>query len=142
MLEVIRRLLQIPDPSDLRGRKEITNLIQASTLRGGTLPDPDTVRERYRLRLPLDGGLTVGDWLDRWLAGRTKLRLSTRLGYACHIRLYLKPYLGHIRLDRLHAEDVAAMFEQIDDHNQTIRAARTSGDPIGTEFARAVVPPP
>ncbi|GAA2729853.1 hypothetical protein [Actinocorallia aurantiaca] len=107
---------------------EVTALIRQATLTSGALPDPETVRQRYRHRLPLDGSLTVGEWLDRWLDGRRNLRLSTRTGYACHIRLYLKPHLGHLRLDQLHSDDVHAMFEAIDVHNETIRAARTSVD--------------
>jgi hypothetical protein len=46
-----------------------------------------------------------------------------------HIRLYLQPTIGHMRLGKLHAADVAAVFEAIDELNDIIEAARTGSDP-------------
>jgi integrase len=125
----VQELLAIPDADDVRGLWNVADLILKSTRNGGALPDPEVVRDRYRHRLSLEVGLTVADWLDRWLDGRKRLRLSTRTGYACHIRLYLKPYLGHLPLDRLHPEDIYVMFEEIDLYNEVIRSARSNGSP-------------
>ena len=60
-------------------------------------------------RLPV----TVGQWLDRWLAARATPRPSTLRGYAAHVRLYLAPYLGQILLADLSAAYVQAMFTAI-----------------------------
>ena len=73
-----------------------------------TLPDPARVRKAVgaggdpAVRPP-----TVGEWLEEWLAAKKKLRPGTVRSYGGHIRLYLKPHLGHIPLDRLRVTDVA-----------------------------------
>ena len=58
----------------------------------------------------LDQRLTYGAWLDQWIAAKQSIRQRTRDGYAAHIRLYLKPHLGHIELTRLRAEHLDAMY--------------------------------
>ena len=54
--------------------------------------------------------LTVGRYLDEWLAGKTTLRASTRHGYAQHLNLYLRPGLGHLRLSDLRDVDLEALY--------------------------------
>jgi len=71
-----------------------------------------------RLRMPVPGvaggvPVTVGQWLERWLAARSAPRPSTLRGYAAHVRLYLTPYLGQILLTDLSAAHVQAMFTAI-----------------------------
>lgn len=56
---------------------------------------------------------TVASYLEDWLAGKAKLRASTRRTYAEHIRLYLSPALGHVRLDQLDAVDIERMYTAI-----------------------------
>jgi integrase len=48
-------------------------------------------------------GVTVGDFLDQWLADvvRPNVRPWTYAGYEVHVRLHLKPTLGRVQLDRL-----------------------------------------
>jgi integrase len=48
-------------------------------------------------------GVTVGDFLDHWLAEvvRPTVRHWTYVGYEAHVRLHIKPALGHIALDKL-----------------------------------------
>src|SRR4051812_15340808 len=41
---------------------------------------------------------SFGDYLDQWLVGKVNLQKATRLSYETHIRLYLKPALGHVEL--------------------------------------------
>ncbi|WP_052914955.1 site-specific integrase [Protofrankia coriariae] len=63
-----------------------------------------------------DRELTVAQYLDDWLDGKVKLRPSTRRSYESHIRLYLKPGLGHLRLTDLrdhHVEQLYAAMRQI-----------------------------
>jgi hypothetical protein len=47
-----------------------------------------------------DGRLTVGEFLDHWLADKVAagLRPTTERSYRQHIRDHLKPQLGHLRL--------------------------------------------
>jgi integrase len=80
--------------------------------RGGFLTRKAAEKALVRLRMPeaAEAVLTTGEWLDRWLAQRTGPRESTIRGYAAHVRLYLRPCLGHILLADLTAQHVQAMF--------------------------------
>jgi integrase len=78
-----------------------------------------------RLRMPSPGGtegtpLTTGQWLERWLVGRTAPRSSTLRGYSGHIRLYLLPCLGQILLADLSPAHVQAMFTAISRQHEAI----------------------
>jgi len=54
------------------------------------------------------GGDSVGEFLDRWLNDVVKpnVRPWTYRGYEVHVRMHLKPLIGHIPLVRLSAMDV------------------------------------
>ncbi len=73
--------------------------------------------------------LLFGTFFDGWLNGNKKLTESTRIAYASHGRLYLKPHLGHVELDRLRVGHVSAMFDAIEADNDRVRAAQASPDP-------------
>ncbi len=67
-------------------------------------------------RVEGDAGLTVAQYLDDWLAGKANLDRSTRRSYEDHVRLYLKPGLGHLRLADLrdhHVEQLYAAMRQV-----------------------------
>jgi integrase len=125
----IHALLQVPDPDDVACRIELAALIRARSHRPGQLPSIAETRQHYHDNLPLTPIPTLAEWLGQWLATRTRLRPNTRCIYETHIRLYLKPYLGHIRLDRLRIDHITDMFAHIDEHNALIAAARASHDP-------------
>jgi integrase len=80
-----------------------------------TVPtDGDGGRERRVRRRRRE---TVGAWLDEWLAVHVEpkardgeLAASTVASYRGHVRRYLRPHLGTIRLDRLTAEHVTALY--------------------------------
>jgi hypothetical protein len=61
-------------------------------------------------------GCTVGQWLAHWLTTKAALRPSTRQGYATHIRLYLIPHLGRIRLHELASRDINALLAALAAH--------------------------
>jgi integrase len=63
--------------------------------------------------------MTVGEWLDVWIAGR-KIRRSTIARYSRDIRMHLKPAIGDIRLDRLRVAHVAEMLAHIVENNGII----------------------
>ncbi|GAA3738031.1 tyrosine-type recombinase/integrase [Spinactinospora alkalitolerans] len=73
--------------------------------------------------------LTFGPFFDGWLKGKGNIEKSTVRSYENHGRLYLKPHLGHVELDRLRVDHVAAMFDAIEAENDRIRKARASDDP-------------
>jgi integrase len=60
------------------------------------------------------GRLTVGAYLDEWLAGvRLRLRPSTARFYEAIIRLYIVPAIGRVRLAKLAPEDVTRMLARL-----------------------------
>jgi integrase len=72
-----------------------------------------TAAKRDRdLGLPAaDDQVTVGQYLDQWLENdaRPTIRPGTYKSYASHVRLYLKPALGALRLTRLSPRHIQAM---------------------------------
>jgi hypothetical protein len=60
-----------------------------------------------------DRGLTFSRYLDEWLAGKLKLKPSTRTGYSHHIELYFRPGLGHMRLADLRDTDFEELYAAI-----------------------------
>ncbi|ESZ99797.1 site-specific recombinase XerC [Frankia sp. CcI6] len=59
---------------------------------------------------PDDTGLTVARYLDDWLDGKASLAASTRRSYEEHVRLYLKPGLGHLRLADLRDHHIEQLY--------------------------------
>ena len=125
-----------PRPATCQTAIRIADAITAAMRETRTLPDPARVRKQVgagddpAVRPP-----TVGEWLEEWLAAKKKLRPGTVRSYSGHIRLYLKPHLGHIPIDRLRVTDISSMFDHIEELNDAIAEARASGSPA----ARAAV---
>jgi len=57
--------------------------------------------------------VTVGEFLDSWLASKRNIRPTTARAYAGHIRVYLKPLIGTVPLSALRAEHLDRMYEAI-----------------------------
>lgn len=49
---------------------------------------------------------TVGEYLESWLWSKQSLRPSTHTSYETHVRRYLTPHLGRLRLDSLRSTDI------------------------------------
>ncbi len=130
--------------TDQRTQSKIIELVLATVNKTRELPDADTVRHKVRTGQQLNRRALLGDWLDVWLTGKKKISDTTRARYASDIRLYLKPYLGHIPVEELRVADIAEMFDAIEDYNDLIREARSGNDPALREKVkwRRVVNPP
>lgn len=63
----------------------------------------------------VDDKQSTGEWLEDWLAGKRSIRATTRRSYEAHVRLYLKPNLGHIAVEKLRPADIAAAYRAIED---------------------------
>ncbi|MGW5126716.1 site-specific integrase [Streptomyces sp. NPDC004069] len=119
-LDRIRAILDLAgdDDDDLRRVGDLLADIQKARV---AIPDPTEVSRKLGVGIPLDGKTLVGDWLDKVMADK-KTRATTNHGYESHIRVHLKPAIGHLRLDRLGVDHVEDMFNAIDDRNDVIRA--------------------
>lgn len=125
-------LLAIAGRDDTWNKIRIADAIVAHVRDDGALPDPDRVRKMVRAgHDPVSRPPTVGEWLeDQWLPGKKNLRKGTVRSYAAHIRLYYKPAIGGILIDRLRVTDVASVFDTIDEQNELILECRGSEDPV------------
>jgi integrase len=64
---------------------------------------------------PVSQQLTVGAWLEEWLASnvRPRLRPSTARSYEMVVDVYVKPHIGGVRLARLTPEQITRMLEAL-----------------------------
>ena len=85
------------------------------------IPDYEETARKLRSGQNLVEQLTIGDWLDRWQAQESHRR-ATELSYESHVRLYLKPKIGDVRVDRLTVSHISEMFAKINDDNDRIVA--------------------
>ncbi|WP_306368599.1 tyrosine-type recombinase/integrase [Nocardiopsis sp. CC223A] len=128
-LERVKTLLGLAS-GEAETEVQIADLIQAAIQSRRPLPEVEEVRKRIgagvdvRREPPL-----VGAWLREWLDGKPDLAEGTRASYDGHIRKYLTPHLGRIRLDRLQARHVEAMFAAVEEANVHILECRESSDP-------------
>lgn len=128
-------ILRVPDP--VTGKRKQKWVVGAPT-RAATIAMRDKARAAMH-----DGtwvapqNLTVGEWLDRWmLAHEVELKPSTVSSYRAKINLYLKPTLGHERLQSLSPSGLSLVWRDLQDHgghNGKGLSRRT------VEFTRAVL---
>ncbi|MEV1006100.1 site-specific integrase [Streptomyces sp. NPDC049881] len=119
-LDKVRDVLDVADADDEDAQRRVGDLLAAVQAEGRPIPDAAEVKKRLHGGVALDGSVTVGDWLDQWAGGRKGAKKKTVTGYLSHIRLHLRPALGHIRLDRLNVGQAQAMFRAIDARNEVI----------------------
>jgi len=128
--DAVALLFTIPDAGVVgdQARNEILLAVNKALDAKTALPDYDETRRRYQSGQVINATMTVGQWLDEWIKGRRKLAKGTIRSYEAHIRLYLRPHLGNIPIDRLRVVHISTMFDAIDADNEFILNARTSGD--------------
>ena len=129
-LDLARELMAIAAPDDPQTAIQIADAITASMRTTRRLPDPGRVRKAVGGgHHPAVKPPATGEWLEEWLAAKKKLRAGTVRSYDGHIRLYLRPHLGHIPIDRLRVTDIASVFDHIEELNDAITEARASRSP-------------
>ncbi|MFB7461588.1 tyrosine recombinase XerC, partial [Streptomyces sp. NPDC056188] len=119
-LSRLQAILSLPG-DDVEEQRRVGDLLADIAARRASIPEISEVQRRLGVGVPLDGKATVGEWLDRWMAGK-KTRTTTNAGYRSHIKVHLKPRVGHYRLDRLNVGHVQEMFDAIADESDTVRA--------------------
>ncbi|MDT3397724.1 tyrosine-type recombinase/integrase [Streptomyces sp. B1866] len=111
-LDHVRALLGLAEADDPEGQESIAALLEKVADEKSPLPDVEETRRRLHTGQDLTVRITVGEWLDTWLAGK-KGRPSSISREASIIRVHLKPRLGHLRLDRLRTSHLTEAFEAI-----------------------------
>jgi integrase len=119
-LDRLRAILDLARDEEDELRR-VGDLLAAVQRERREIPDPQEVSRKLGVGVELDGKITVGEWLDQWLAAK-KTRATTNHGYASHIRTHLRPHLGHLRLDKLSIPHIDEMFAAINDRNEVVVA--------------------
>ncbi|MEU6017783.1 tyrosine-type recombinase/integrase [Streptomyces sp. NPDC047515] len=120
-LNKVRALLAIPDEDDPSGQLAISDMLEACTKSKEPLPDYDETRRRLAAGQALNSKMAVAEWLDLWLGGKKRLRLSGYKRYELDVRVHLKPHLGEVRLDKLNVPHLDRMFDAINEANIEIQ---------------------
>jgi type II secretory pathway predicted ATPase ExeA len=128
-LAQVRQLLALADPLEPKSGVQIADLIKKMLAETGVLPGAELIRRKVRTGQDLSVEIMVGEWLEEFLKRKRTIEETTRRSYEGHIRLYLMPYLGHLRLGRLKVSDIADMFDEITEFNAVIVEWRASDDP-------------
>ncbi|MBY8866648.1 site-specific integrase [Streptomyces sennicomposti] len=124
-LDHVRALLGLAESDDPEGLAHIAELLEKVADEKAPLPNVEETRRRLSHGLDLTSRLTVGEWLDMWLAAK-KGRPSAISRDESNIRVHLKPRIGHIRLDRLRVSHLSEMFEAIAEANVEIEEANAA----------------
>jgi integrase len=122
-LDKVRAILDLIEAGDddERWATQIGDLLGQVSSERAPIPDAAEVKRRLAAGVELVSTMTVGEWLDSWVAAKKTKRLTTK-GYESHIRVHLKPGLGRRRLDRLNITHCQAFFDAIDEANEVIAA--------------------
>ncbi len=120
-LDKVRGLLAIPEKEDAEQRRAVADLLEQVAAEKLPIPSAEEIRRKLNGGIDLRSDVTLGDFLDAWVDSK-KTRTTTTNGYRSHIRVHLKPRLGHIRVDRLTVGHVQAAFDGIKDDNEVITA--------------------
>ncbi|WP_269855187.1 tyrosine-type recombinase/integrase [Streptomyces sp. RPT161] len=118
-LDHVRALLGLADADDPEGVALIAAMLEEVGAEKTPLPDVEETRRRLKSGQDLIGRLTVGEWLDQWLAAK-RIRKSGVSRYETDIRIHLKPRIGHLRIDRLRVSHLSEMFTAIAEANTVI----------------------
>ncbi|MER7799030.1 site-specific integrase [Streptomyces parvulus] len=119
-LNKLQAILDLPGDDEDAARR-VGDLLQNVMRDRLDIPDPAEVSRRIGVGVPLDGAMTVGEWLDIWIASK-KTKTTTTNGYRSHIRVHLAPGVGHYRLDRFNVGHVQEYFDSIDATNEVVSA--------------------
>jgi integrase len=120
-----------------RGRREVSYSKTRDEARRKLVK---AVRARDNGMLATSQRSTVGDFLDYWLAEvvRPNVRPWTYAGYEVHVRLHIKPALGHLRLDRLTPVHVQQFLNQKIADGMKPRSVRYIRGTLRTALVKAV----
>lgn len=121
-VDQVRELVRLAD--DDATRTAIGELLFESSKHGGKLPSTDDVRRRLALgNAPGGSGETFAVAWDSYLAGKKKLRQSSRRRLEQIGEHWLKPAIGGVLIERINAAHCEQVFDRIDAINAEVRTA-------------------
>ena len=95
-------------------------------------------RDRGALGLAPKDTPTVGEYFNAWLQSKYDLKPKTRNRYRNDIDLYIRPHLGHIRLDQLRAPMIEALYGRLlNDHGLAPATVRHVHATLSTALQQA-----
>lgn len=122
----VRELVRLADDDATRAR--IGDLIFERTRYSGQLPSAADVRRRLALGAdPAGTGEKFGQAWDAWLAGKRRLRASSRRRLEQIGEHWLRPVLDGVLVERLNSSHCAMVFERVEAVNAEIAAAKAEG---------------
>jgi integrase len=125
-LSQIGELLHLAGDPQMAAR--IGDLIWSASRYGGDLPQAGDVRRRLALGTdPAGDGETFGQAWDMWLAGKRRLRPSSRRRLGQIGDHWLRPVLADVLVERFNARHCALVFERVELFNEEISSARAEG---------------
>lgn len=90
------------------------------------------LREAKRGETP-NVDLTVGEYLERWLTARRKIRASTAALYRSHVETHIRPALGDVPMTDLQPRHVEAFVSAL------ARKTSRTGRPLGPATIRGIL---
>lgn len=119
--------VNVSEPGAPRRRKTVYGATKAEVRRRLEEAKDQHKRGNYTTK-----SMTFGAWLDYWIDKVVDVRPNTKRTYERQVRLYLKPELGHIRLDRLDLAHVYRLHESMDRlaGSTVTQAHRTAGNAL------------
>jgi len=82
------------------------------------------LRQAKRGQTP-DLDLTVGQYMDRWLKGKRRVRASTLALYRSHVETHIRPALGHLPLTNLQPRHVERFVGEL--QAKSLKASTVGG---------------
>nr|WP_238432315.1 N-terminal phage integrase SAM-like domain-containing protein [Micromonospora tarensis] len=132
-----RALLDLAGTNALM-RQHIADLLH-SLKAGEALPERDTITHRIHTGETAAGkAITLGVYLDTWIANRTGLAPATLRSYRDHITNYWKPKIGHVPLNTLTPGHIQTVFVAIEERNAEILALKASTDKAVRDTVKGV----
>lgn len=86
-------------------------------------------------------GITVGEYLDRWLKARESsgIKPNTYQSYVDTVRRYLKPHLGRLKLEKLRPLDVQQLLHNLRGEGRSVQVQRYSLTVLRMALKQAVL---
>ena len=101
----------------------------------------DEITAQEKKSIPFSGtSWTVSTWLDYWLAEiiPSRVRQKTILAYEKNVRLYIKPQIGKIQLEKLSVHDVQGVIDRLQKSGCGVRTIHMVRQTLSSALGRAM----